>query len=78
MINNYRWWLVMINNDDGLRVLMMAADDSRCCFGLFGPLFQPYIVKKGPIWVVFQGACDCNARLSRNISQNSKNHKKLN
>ena len=26
---------------DGLRVLMMAEDDSRCCFGLFGPPSQP-------------------------------------
>ena len=24
---------------------MMAEDDSRCCFGLFGPLFQPKIMK---------------------------------
>jgi len=30
---------------DGLRVLMMAEDDLRCCFGLFGLLFQPYNVK---------------------------------
>ena len=54
---------------DGLRVLIMAEDDLTCCFGLFGPLFHPYIVKKRPIWVVFQGACDGNARISRNISQ---------
>ena len=62
---------------DGLRVLMMAEDDSRRCFGLFRPLFHPYIVKKRPIWVVFQGACDGNARISRNISQKSKNNEKL-
>ena len=30
---------------DGLRVLMMVEDDSRCCFGLLGSLFQPYNVK---------------------------------
>ena len=30
---------------DGLRVLMMAEDDLRCCFGLFGPRFQPKIMK---------------------------------
>ena len=57
---------------DRLRVLMMSEDDSRCSFGLYGPLFHPYIVKKRPIWVVFQGACDGNARISRNISQKSK------
>ena len=42
---------------DGLRVLMMAEDDSRCCFGLFGPLFQPNNVK------IRQGACFFIARL---------------
>ena len=42
---------------DGLRVLMMAEDDSRCCFGLFGPLFQPNIMK------IRQGACFFIARL---------------
>ena len=42
---------------DGLRVLMMAEDDSRCCFGLFGPLFQPYNVK------IRQYACFFIARL---------------
>ena len=42
---------------DGLRVLMMAEDDSRCCFGLFGPLFQPKIMK------IRQGACFFKARL---------------
>ena len=30
---------------DGLRVLMMAEDDSRGCLGLFGPPSQPYNVK---------------------------------
>ena len=44
------WWLRMITYD-GLRVLMMAEDDSRCCFGLFGPLFQPNIMR------IRQGAC---------------------
>ena len=63
---------------DGLRVLMMAEDDSRCCFGVYGPLFQSKIIKKKPIWVVFQGACDGNARISRNISKKSKITKKLN
>ena len=42
---------------DGLRVLMMAEDDSRCCFGLFGSLFQPNNVK------IRQGACFFIARL---------------
>ena len=42
---------------DGLRVLMMAEDDSRCCFGLFGLLFQPYNVK------IRQYACFFIARL---------------
>ena len=42
---------------DGLRVLTMAEDDSRCCFGLFEPLFQPYIVK------IRQYACFFIARL---------------
>ena len=36
---------------------MMAEDDSRCCFGLFGPLFQPNIMK------IRQGACFFIARL---------------
>ena len=30
---------------DGLRVLMMAEDDSRRCFGLFGPPSQPTNLK---------------------------------
>jgi len=47
----------MINNDDGLRVLMMAEDNSRSCFGLFGPLFQPTNVK------IKQGACFFKERL---------------
>ena len=42
---------------DGLRVLMMAEDDSRRCFGLSGPLFQPYNVK------IRQYACFFKARL---------------
>ena len=33
---------------DGLRVLMMAEDDSRCCFGLFGPPSQPKNLKIKP------------------------------
>ena len=33
---------------DGLRVLMMAEDDSRCCFGLFGPPSQPENLKIRP------------------------------
>ena len=36
---------------------MMAEDDSRCCFGLLGPLFQPKIMK------IRQGACFFTARL---------------
>ena len=33
---------------DGLRVLMMAEDDSRRCFGLFGPPSQPKNLKMRP------------------------------
>ena len=33
---------------DGLRVLMMAQDDSRCCFRLFGPPSQPKKLKIRP------------------------------
>ena len=47
----------MINNDDEIRVLMMAEDDSRRCFGLFGPLLQPNNVK------IRRGACFFIARL---------------
>ena len=50
----------MIKNDhlyDGLKLLMLAEDDSRCCFGLFEPLFQPNNVKKR------QGACFFKARM---------------
>ena len=36
---------------------MMAEDDSRCCFELSGPLFQPKIMK------IRQGACFFIARL---------------
>ena len=42
---------------DGLGVLMMAEDDSRCCFGVSGPLFQPKILK------IRQYACFFKARL---------------
>ena len=52
---------------DGLRVLMMVEDDLRfetprkkklrCCFGLFGPLLQPKIMK------IRQGASFFIARL---------------
>ena len=42
---------------DGLRVLIMAEDDWTCCFGLFGPLFQPQIMK------IRQYACFFIARL---------------
>ena len=61
---------------DGLRVLIMAEDDLTCCFGLYGSLFHPYIVKK--IWVVFQGACDGNVKISRNILRKSKKSGMLN
>ncbi len=37
----------MINHDDGFRILLMAEDDSRCCFGVYGPVFQPKIIKIG-------------------------------
>ena len=33
---------------DELRALMMAEDDSRCCFRLFGPPSQPKILKIRP------------------------------
>ena len=36
---------------------MMAEDASRCCFGLFEPLFQPNIMK------IRQYACFFKARL---------------
>ena len=42
---------------DGLRALMMAEDDSRCCFGLFGPPSQPKNLKIRP------RACFFKARL---------------
>ena len=42
---------------DGLRVLMMAEDESRCCSGVFEPLFQPKIMK------IRQYACFFKARL---------------
>ena len=40
-------WLRMIAYD-GLRVLVMAEDDLRGCFGLFGPPSQPNNVKIRP------------------------------
>ena len=58
----------MMSTYDGLRVLIMAEDDWTCFFGLFGPLFHPYIVKERLIWVVFQGACDGNVKTRRNIT----------
>ena len=61
---------------DGPRVLMMAADDSRCCFAVYGPLFEP-IIMKIRVCVFFQGASDGNAKISRNISHKSKNNEKL-
>jgi len=42
---------------DGLRVFVMAEDDSRCCFEVSGPLFQPNILK------IRQYACFFKARL---------------
>ena len=63
---------------DGLRLLIMAEDDLTCCFGLHGSLFHPYIVKKRPIWVVFQGASDGNVKTSRNIARMLKNSETLN
>ena len=63
---------------DGLRVLMMAEDDSRCCFGLFGPLFQPKILKIRQGAYFFHCASDGNAPGRRNTTQKSKNNKKLN
>ena len=63
---------------DGLRVLIMAEDDLTCCFGLYGSLFHPYIVKKGIIWIVFQGASDGNVKTGRNIARKLKTDEKLN
>ena len=63
---------------DGLRVLIMVEDDWTCCFGLCGPLFHPYIVKKRLIWVVFQGASDGNVKTRRNIARKLKNNEQLN
>ena len=57
---------------DGLRVLMMAEDDSRCCFGLFGPPVRPEKSENKTVCVFFQGAFDSNAPGRRNISQKSK------
>ena len=57
---------------------MMAEDDSRCCFGLFGPLFQPYIVKIRLIGDVFQGAYENDVKISQNIARKSKNSEILN
>ena len=62
---------------DGLRVLMMAEDDSRCCFGLFGPLIPTKYYENKTVCMFFQGASDGNARISRNISQKLKNKEKL-
>ena len=42
---------------DGFRVLMMAEDDSRCCFGLFGSPVRPKNLKIRPY------ACFFKARL---------------
>ena len=39
---------------DGLRVLMMAEDDSRRCLGLFEPLCQPNNMKIRPRTCVFK------------------------
>ena len=63
---------------DGLRVLMMAEDDSRCCFGLFGPIFQPNIVKKRQYACFFQGTSDGNAPRRRNTFQKLKDNEKQN
>ena len=63
---------------DRLRVLIMAEDDLTCFFGLFGPLFHPYIVKKRLVWVVFQGASDGNVKTRRNIARKLKNNEILN
>ena len=46
MVQYYR--LLLMITYDGLRVLMMAEDDSRRCFGLFGPPSQPNKVKIRP------------------------------
>ena len=62
---------------DGLRVLMMAENDSRCCFGLFGPPIQSNKVKIRP------RACFFIARLmvmlpDVEIYFKLRNNKKLN
>ena len=63
---------------EGFRGLMMAEDDSRCCFGLFGPLFQPNILKLRQGAYFFIAASDGNAPGRRNTTQKSKNNEKLN
>ena len=62
---------------DGFRVLMIAEDNSRCCFGLFGPLFQPYNVKIRQYACFFHCAFEGNAPGRRNIPQKLKNNEKL-
>ena len=63
---------------DGLRVLTMAEDDSRRCFGLFGPPNQPNKVKVRPRAFLFHTAFDGNAFGRRSTTQNLKNNEKLN
>ena len=63
---------------DRLRVLMMAEDDSRCCFGLFGLLFQKLYCESKAVCVFFHCASDGNAPGRRNISQKLKNNEKQN
>ena len=61
---------------DGLRVLMIAEDDSRCCFELIGPPSQPKNLRMRPRVVFFQAAFDFDAPGLRNTTQKSKNKEK--
>ena len=62
----------------GLRVPMMAEDDSRCCFGLFGPPSQPKNLKIRPRACFFHCAFDGNASGRRKITQKQKNNEQTN
>ena len=62
---------------DGLRVLMVAEDDLTCFLIVYGSEFQANIIEKRLTCVFFQGACDGNVRISRNIVRKLKNNEKL-
>ena len=45
--------MIIMITYDGLRVLTMAKDDSRCCFGVSRPLLQPKISENETVCVFF-------------------------